>query len=341
MSSPDFADYLREYEAEGVGELLYGLILGLVKQVVQRYPPAVYSPNRIWDEDAITSLCHDFTMEKLLGAGWLEHYLLTQETTGALRQVLGRDFRHFLISRRRRSEYSNLFGRVRRMLREDPSFQVCHAYQDSSMGTWGLENWANKEIAQRLDEVVEAMFTVALPPLIRYRPDSKKLSHLLCHDDLRCLLETTFRTVDKYIGLVLIMEGLRYRLGLLELAVVSLDEPVGRQDENGCRVYADIIPDLANPETELTSAQIAEDIFERLNDRQRDVLALRLSSIDPTLNHIGDCLGVSKSTVHSELAIAAQHISAADVTHEEAEKVLSYLSELCVCYLERTDGNAH
>ncbi len=340
MSCPDFKDYLREYEAQGIGTLLYALILDLVRQVVRRYPPGIYSPNQVWDDDAITALCHDFTVEKLLGAGWLEHHLLAEETIAGLKRVLRRDFRHFLISRRRRSEYLNLFGRVRKILRDDPRFQAYRAHGNAAAGIWGLDKWTNKEIAQQLDGVVEAMFTVELPPLIRYRADSKKLSHLISNADLGRLLESTFRTVDRYISLGLLMEGLRYRLSLLESAAISLDEPVGRQDEDRGQTYADIVPDLANPETEVTSVQIAEDIFEMISDRQRRVLALRLSLTDPTLKQIGKRIGVSKSTIHNDLTVVTQHIASTGATKEEAEKVILYLSELCMHCLEKTDGNA-
>lgn len=340
MSDPEFKDYLREYEAEGVGILLYTLIFDVVRQTVIRYPPETYSPNQVWDEDAITALCHDFTVEKLLEAGWLEHHLLAQETTTGLKRVLRRDFRHFLVSRRRRSEYLNLFGRVRKILHDDPHFQVYHTHQNSALSIWGLDKWADKGLAQQPDEVVEAMFTVELPPLIRYRADSKKLSHLLSNDDLGLLLESTFQTVDKHISLGLLMEGLRYRLGLLEAGIVSLEEPVGRRDEDGGQTYAEIVPDLSNLDTEVIAAIFAEDIFERLTDRQRRVLALRLSLLDPTLERIGECIGVSKSTIHNDLNTVAQSITATNVTQEEAEKVLSHLSEICVHYLEQTDGNA-
>jgi hypothetical protein len=193
MTLPDFKDHRREYEAEGIGELLYDLILNLVEQVVVRYPPKVYSPNQIWDEDAVTALCHDFTVDKLLEAGWLEHHLLTQETIAGLKKVLRRDFRHFLVSHKRRSEYLNLFDRVKRALREGPRFRVVHEHTSVAASIWGLSEWGRKEIAQHPDRVVEAMFAVELPPLVKYRADSQKISHLLSNHDLGRLLESTFR----------------------------------------------------------------------------------------------------------------------------------------------------
>jgi hypothetical protein len=340
MNTPDFAAYLREYEAEGIGELIYGLILGLVRQVVVRYPPEVYSPNQVWDEDAVTSVCHDFTLEKLLEAGWLEHHLLAQDTVAGLERVLKRDFIHFLISHRRRSEYQNLFDRVRKILHNNHRFQAVYAHRHAAAGIWGLNGWDGREIAQQIDEVVQAMYAIQLPPLIRYRPDSKKLSHLLGNDTLVQLLESTFQTLGKCISLGLLMEGLRYRLGLLEAGTISLDEPVSGQDEDEGQTYAEIVPGVTSPELEITSGQIAEDIFERLTDRQRSILALRLLQPDPTLEQIGAHLNVSKSSVHNDLTAVVQLIATAGVTQEEMEKVLLQISELCVHHLDHDDERA-
>jgi predicted DNA-binding protein YlxM (UPF0122 family) len=135
------------------------------------------------------------------------------------------------------------------------------------------------------------------------------------------------------------MDGLRYRLNMLEVDSVSLDEPVGELGRDSGLIYADIVPDLVDLEMKVTSAQIAEDIFERLTDRQRRVLALRLSLMDPTLEQIGECVGVSKSTVHNDLAVVSQYIAAIDIAQEETEEVLLRLSEICEGYFERTNGN--
>lgn len=338
MSIPDFAAYRREYEAEGIGRLLYGLIIKLVRQVVMRYPADIYSPNRAWDEDAIISVCHDFTMEKLLEAGWLEHHLLAQNTVVGLKRVLRRDLIHFLINRRRRSEYQSVFGRVKRILRNDHRFKVIHTHRKAAAEVWGLNGWVEKEIAQRLDEVIEAMYAIPLPPLIRYRPDSKKFSHLLSNHSLTQLLESTFRILDKQIRLDLLVEGLRYRLGLLEAGVVSLDEPISGQNEGEGQTYAEVVASFTKPELEVTSTEIAEDIVERLTDRQRSVLALRLSLRNPTLEQIGDHMNVSKSSIHNDLTTIVQSIAAAGLTQEEAEKVLLQISELCAHHLDHNDG---
>lgn len=335
--SPDFKHYLREYESQGVGKLLYALILGLVGQTIKHYPPEIYSPNEIWDEDAISALCHDFTMEKLLRKGWLEYHLLTQQTIAGLTQVLTRDFRHFLISRRKRSVYLNLFKRVKTLLRNDHSFKCFYPHQKSIATVWGLSKWEEPELAQELDEVLAAMFAVRLPPLVRYRADSKKLSHLLSNDDLGRLLEESFEALGKCITLQLLMESLRYRLDLVEIDIVSLDEPIGKHSQVAPLTYADVVPDSTSPSREVSATLYAEDIYERLTDRQRGVVALRLSRAGSTLEQIGDRIGVSKSTVHNDLATVAELVDAADLTQKEAEELLSHLCKLCLRHIERLE----
>lgn len=339
MSNVPFNEYQREYEAEGIGSLLYGLIWDIVAKSVKRYPPDVYSPNLNWDEDAISAVCHDFIMQKMLQSGYLEYHLLTQDTTQGLIHVLHRDFRHFLINLKQRSEYSNMFQRVKDILSNNNLFLVYYPHNNVLANIWGLHIWqgSNISVVQHLEDVVEAMFTVELPPLIRYRADSKKHSHLLSTLDLTQLLESTFQTVGMCIRLDLIMEALRYRLALLDVDVALLEDAVNQSHENGQQTYADIIPSQVDLEAEVTSKEIAEDIFERLTDRQRRVLALRLSLLNPTLEQIGEELKVSKSSVHSDLGIVTQNILISCPRPEEAEVVLETLSELCAYYFDESN----
>lgn len=340
MMTPDLRDYLLEYESEGIGDLLYSLIAGVVKHDAPRYPPGVYSPNQVWDEDAVSSISHDFIMDKLLKAGRLEHHLLAQENLAGLKKALRYDFRQFLINHRHRTEYLNIFLRVKKILYNDSRFRALN--QDSSLSTsiWGLGQWTNKDIAQKLEEVVEAMFAVELPPLVQYRPDSKKLSHLLSNNGLADLLELTFRRIDKYISINLVMDGVRYRLNLLDTDPISLDEPLEQESDNSLVTKGDFIPDPTDLETQLTVSQITEDLFEQLSDRQRRVLALRLSTPESTLERLGELIGISKSTIYNDLTAIERLISNTDLTQEEAEQTLARLSELCTHYLEEDIGQA-
>lgn len=330
MNNPDLEAYLTEYQAEGVGELLYDLIMGTIEHVTKRYPPTVYSPNGIWDDDAISSLCHDFVVEKLLQAGWLEHYLLSLETLAQFQRVLERDFRHYLINRKNTTEFQNLVKRVRRMLHDDTSFR--NQSQTNAGELWGLSSWAEKDVIQELEDVVRAMFSTSLPPLIRYRTSSKKVSHLISNQDLQRLLDSTFRELDRYVGFSLLVDALRYRLNLFDVEVVSLNEPL----KYGSSTYADIVPSEGE-KSSIDLPEIARQIVEQLSERQKQILGLYFTLEKPTLEQIGARLGISKSTVSNDLRTVEKCVASANLMEAEAESLFARLSEFCASYPDKVE----
>ncbi len=48
---------------------------------------------------------------------------MAQETVESLKRVIRRDIKHFLISQKRRSEYTNVFTRLYHILRENTLFR--------------------------------------------------------------------------------------------------------------------------------------------------------------------------------------------------------------------------
>jgi len=334
MTDVEFENYLREYRTKGVGELLYNLICNGVTQVVGNYPPQVYSPNQVWDDDARTALCHDFIIERLLQAGWLEYHLHSQEDVKGLRRAIERNFRYFLINRKARSEYINLYGRVKKILNEDARFAK-HPNNSTHARFWGLKSWKDKLIAQTRDEVLEAMFGIALPVLIRYRTDSKKYSPLLSNRDLTRLIEGTLRRLEKYVGMDLLMDCLRYRLNLLDAEIVSVDQPIEMKDDGTMITVGDTIPDSTDIPIEVGSEDLADDFYERLSNRQRAILALQSVGERPTLAEIGERIHVSKSTVKNELDTIGLMLAQSSLSQEEVERVFVHLSEKCLSYLEQ------
>lgn len=322
MNSPDFRVFVSEYQAEGIGENLYTFIWNLVERATRRYPATWYSPNGVWDEDAIGGLCHDFIVDKLLKAGWLEYYLVALETVEQLQRALQRDYRHFLINRRKRDEFQNLVRRVRQLLTTNQKFANC-----SASNLWGLSEWDVQESVQRLDEVVEAMYKTSLPPVTRYRANSRKISHLISGPDLERLLVETLRELHRCIDFRLLIQALRFRLNLMDVQEFSLDEPLASQNDNS-DTYADVIPAIPGTAS-IELLEIAQRIYSQLSVRQRRTLATYLSLEKPTLGGVSDELGISRSTVGRDLDNIQKYIVAAEVTEEEAQKLFEHLSELC------------
>ena len=335
MISPDLTTYQHEYQTLGVGTLIYDLILTIVRQGTWRYPPAIYSPNRIWDEDAFLALAHDFTMNTLLGRGWLDYHLLSQDDVTGLLKALQRDFRHFLISQKRRSETTNLFERVREILTSDPRFVSCTEHEKDTQTTWGLQGWTHFKQIERIEDVTRAMFSVALPPIIRYRADSTKISHLISTTDLSQLLVATMQTLGKCSSVNQLMDGLRYRLSLFESTPISLDAPLWDGMEDAPRFYKDILISANDSYLKIEIQQVVDDIYHRLSDRQRAVLALHLSNSGSTLEQIGQRLHVSKSTIHNDLQAIIQQIRDVDIQEEDAETAITYLSEISLTYFQQ------
>jgi hypothetical protein len=322
MKYPDFHVFTSEYEAEGIGDALYTFIWNIVERVTYRYPAVFYSPNSIWDEDAIGGLCHDFIIEKLLKAGWLEYYLVSLETTGQLHHTLQRDFRHFLINRRKKDEFQNLVRRVRKILTMNSKFMNC-----SSSNLWGFREWGSRESVQRLEEVVQSMYKSSIPPMTRYNANSRKISHLISTTDLERLLVETISDLERCVDFGLLIQALRYRLNLLDIQEFSLDEALDVDNDNS-ETYADVIP--ASQETStIELIDLAQRIYSQLSVRQQRTLGAYLSFDKPTLDGVSDQLGVSKSTVSNDLNHLQKYIVAAEITEDEAQKVFELLSELC------------
>lgn len=327
MNSPVFSDYLTEYQSIGVGPLIYGLVYHVIDNVTRHYPPNVYSMTQVWDEDAVSGICHDFIIEKLLKKGWLDYYLLSLNSADALERVLKRDFRHFLISRKTRTEKTNVYIRIKNILKRNSQF-IAQQGNNSQGDIWGLVGWQQKDITQDPHEVTLAMASVQLPTLIRYRADSRKASPLISNPDLLRLVEGTFFLLDKRTSLQVLFDSICNRLGIYTDEVISLDEQIG---ENDGSTIVDSIADPGIPiETEVLSKEVAEDIFERLSDRQRDILALQFELQSPTLIDIGKKLGISKSTVSNELAVIERVIRESQIDPLEVDEVILSLKNLFV-----------
>jgi hypothetical protein len=322
-----FAEYQKEYEALGIGDLLYNSIMKTATQLIPNYPANHYPPfYHEWDESAVREVAHDFIMSWLLETGRLEYYLLALDNIVAFEKAMQHELRRFMANNRRRSEFGNLFRRTKKVLHENPEFQS-YAKIDRNNEIWGLADWQNKSIADSQDEVLEAMLEIEIPPLIRYRLDSKKTSHLVSDKTLYFLLKKTFDNLSKRIDLVTLMSAMRYRLGLTEIVEKSFDDIVTERHEGIS--YADVIAASITPiEVKLAAEEAADDIYDMLTDRQRQILAHYLSLPSGTLEQVGELLNYSKSTIHNDLK-AIERLISARVAENESEVAFSRLSELC------------
>jgi len=321
-----FNDYLNEYQAIGVGPLMYDLIYGVTAKTASFYPPLIYSPNGVWDDDAISDICNDFILNKLLKNRWLDSYFLALDSINGLKNSLQRDFKHYLSNKKVRTEKNNLYMRVLKILRDNPDIFKQVASTNSGGSLWGLSTWASKEAAQDIQVILANVALIQLPRLIRYRPDSEKLSPLLRNPDLLALMKKIFDAVGQWVSLSMLFEAICIRLGVLADEIVSLDDPINREKS---QVLADVTPGFdIHVETAISARQLAEDIFEQLSDRQREILSFQFSLESPNLVEMGARLSLSKSTVSYELTNIGLIFKENEIDLSDVNPVIENLIEL-------------
>ena len=336
-----FEDYLQEFEEGRVEDLNYPLVLGIAKSICPKYPPEVYSPERIWNEDTMKQLADEFFVEMLLDKNQLKYHFLTQESFHGFKRAITRDFKNFLRNKKRRTEAINLYRRTLAILSNEDFFDVIEDFSSSNARVVRIagSNHNASQTCQKLEEVIEVMFTISIPPVVRYRADSKKESHLISTDELHRLLTETFEIVDKPVTIGMVFEALKYRLNLLEIETLGFEELMPA--ENGEDLdFLEVFPSPADESVEsiLVGSECAFDIFERLSDRQREIF--NLWYLDFTLVDIGNQIGISKSTVYDEIKKIQQEISIEQPTDEEAEIITQHLFQLCNEFSNTADGNA-
>jgi hypothetical protein len=181
---------------------------------------------------------------------------------------------------------------------------------------------------QNINEISKVMALVKLPLPIRYRPDSQKNSPLISNPNLVILLETMFKLLNKKTKLNQLFEVICNQLGILTEDNISFDETIGEEDD---LTYADIysVPSMSI-ENGVLSKETAEAIFERLSDRQREILFYRFTSSNPSIIEIGNHLGFSKTTVSNELIVIERLIRESQLDPLEIDDILMYLKELLV-----------
>src|SRR5687768_13848751 len=116
-------DLRDEYQRGGLGVLVLELLKKIVWSTVLQYPPSEYSPYERWDHMACEDVLSDWIRERLWGRGDLQAMLSSAATQQHLRASLTTSLRQHLVNKRRRSIASNLYKRVRAMLRDDPGFR--------------------------------------------------------------------------------------------------------------------------------------------------------------------------------------------------------------------------
>lgn len=325
----DLQALIEEYAAGGIGEQIYREILKTVSAVTLGHGyPLAYSPTGHWDEDAFTALAHDWTLEKLIRYGQLEHLLLANQTLSGFGKGLELSFRHFLIGHKQRTVLDNLFQRAAHVLESDPRFTKIVDTGRKATSLWGLSIWHDGEPFQGSDsELVAAGFRIPEHPVIRYRPDSRRLSPVISDHDLAELLADLLNELRRLLSLEQMVIVFRYRFDLLEVTEVSLEAPMGLSQGGDSLLLGEPMEAGAGPEEEILVAETARVVLRELSPRQRQVMRA-YAQVNATLTSVAELVGCSKSTVDNELrrAMGVIRYNAGDL--DEAEAVYERLIEM-------------
>lgn len=331
----DLHDLIDEYFAVGVGDQLYRVLLETVRAVVRGHSyPVSYSPSNHWDEDAYTALAADWATEKLLRQGHLEHLLLVNESVRGFRYGLELSFTHFLISRRQRTELSNLYQRTSTILEQDDRF---HVYVDATRKAdrlWGLATWQQPDIFVGPDEeLIRAAFRIPGFEPMRYRADARKHSPVLGAPELRAFIVRFFEEIGRLLRLGHLQLVFKYRFALLEAEVVSLDQPLPSPSD-GEQTILDRYASGNKTEDEIVVQETATAIMRELSARQQLALT-EYARLDATIEGVAKRLGCSKSTAENEIKRALNTIRAHVESAEEAQVAYARVMELLSSALQR------
>lgn len=220
-------DLRLEYKSLGIGRLLHELLEKIVWSTVREYPAAQYSPYQTWDQTACEDVLNDWIAERLWGRGDLQAMLSSATTLKQFRAALTTSLRQYLTNRRRRSVASNLYKRVRAMLRDDTAFQPVGPASLGADQRWMLTEHPYAEPSplsrRELLEVASELSDDDLA-VVRYGPFSQKLSPIIREPKLREFLVHLLSRTKGSLAIYEILDVMRLRFSLPTDELIELDE---------------------------------------------------------------------------------------------------------------------
>lgn len=115
-----FADLHREYEAETIGEQIWGLLLEITELVARRYPPDVYNRGEKWGKGSYEDLAQDVAADLLLAEKQIHYVFDIAREIEDIRRLLVRQVKRALYRRRTTTVVDRLLVRARRIASEPP-----------------------------------------------------------------------------------------------------------------------------------------------------------------------------------------------------------------------------